>query len=545
MHDKRASLRIRRAVLNGGPNAFEISSNTGAMYTEIELKLRVRAADVSRLQRRRLIKSLSISPAVNQKLYSVYYDTGSHDLRLKDIALRLRRDGKRWVQTIKGKGEATAGLHQRYEWEVPVLHARPDLTKISDPAVLSLFDNARLRESLHPIFTTEFNRSKRILRLASGEVEFCLDRGTITAGDASISFSEIELELKSGSSASLFQLAVDLLAVIPFRLENRSKAERGYALAAGSEWLPQKASPVNLRPGMSLGSAFGAITASCLNHLLSNESGMLEGRDVEYLHQMRVAVRRQRSALSIFSPLFATDSNSIARELRWLARQIGSARDWDVFVTETLPLILSAFPQHSGMLALRDQCEQRRLHYASLGRGAVESKRYIKMMLKLGERISAESGSSLAGSHLRDELESDSREKSLEEFAGELLTRRHDKLKKHGRKLKGSGVRELHRLRIAIKKQRYAIEFFVGLYPDEAPRCYSQSLTKLQDILGKMNDVATMERLLGELPGCEDDLAVQQAIGVTLGWGACLALKKKRELGRAWKSFYKTDPFWQ
>jgi inorganic triphosphatase YgiF len=514
------------------------------MHTEIELKLRLPLQGVSQLQRSQLIKSLSVSPAITQKLYTVYYDTESHDLRRKDIALRLRLHGKRWVQTIKGRGGARAGLHQRYEWEVPVPQPTPDFTKISDPTIINFFDSASLREKLHPLFTTEFNRSKRMLRLTEGEVEFCLDRGTITAGGASILFSEIELELKSGNPALLFQLALDLLAIVPLRLENRSKAERGYALSAGFKCLPGKAPPVNLHGGMSLSSAFNAITANCLNHLLSNESGMLEGCDIEYLHQMRVAVRRQRSVLSIFSPLFATESASVARELRWLTRQIGPARDWDMFVTETLPLVLGAFPQHSGMVSLRDQCEELRLRHASVGRRAVESKRYTKMMLKLGAWISAESGSCLATSPPHG-LASDSREKSLQEFAEELLTRRHDKLKKYGRKLKHSSSNELHELRIAVKKQRYAIEFFAGLYADEAPQRYSQSLTKLQDILGTMNDVATVGRLLEELPSCENDSSVHQAAGIILGWGACRALVKKRELGRAWESFYNIDPFWQ
>jgi CHAD domain-containing protein len=133
----------------------------------------------------------------------------------------------------------------------------------------------------------------------------------------------------------------------------------------------------------------------------------------------------------------------------------------------------------------------------------------------------------------------------LQEFAGKLLTGRHDKLKKYGRKLKDSSSKELHKLRIAVKKQRYAIEFFAGLFAHEAPRRYIRSLTKLQDTLGKMNDVATMGRLLGELPGCENDSTLHEPIGIILGWGAYRALEKKQELDRIWASFYKTDPFWQ
>jgi len=514
------------------------------MQTEIELKMRVPLDSVNRLQRNRLIRSLSISPAVTQKLYTVYYDTENHDLRHSEIALRLRREGNRWVQTIKGRGGATAGLHQRYEWEVPVMNARPNFTKISDPDLISLLNGVILPEKLQPVFTSEFNRTKRMLQLTDGEVEFCLDRGRIAAGEASLSFAEIELELKSGSVLSLFQLALDLLAIVPLRVENRSKAERGYALAAGFEYPPVKAAPVHLQAEMSLSAAFNAITSSCLNHLLSNEYGMLNGRDIEYLHQMRVAVRRQRSALGIFSTVFPKASPGLARELRWLIREIGPARDWDVFVTETLHLISAVFPEHAGISTLHAQSEQLRLHHANLARDAVQSKRYTTIVLKLGAWISSETGIHAVSSSAQQGSTIDVRETSLQAFVTKLLRRRQDKLMKYGKKLKSLSSSELHRLRISVKKQRYVIEFFAGLYPSDRQQEYTRWLTKLQDVLGKMNDLAAMERLLGELPNFENHSIAHEARGILLGWTACLAQEKKRELYRAWKAFIKTDPFW-
>jgi triphosphatase len=515
------------------------------MQPEIELKLRVAMASISRLRRSRLIRSWSIAPAVAQKLYTVYYDTEDHDLSRNDIALRLRRDGKQWVQTIKGGGGATAGLHHRYEWEVPVKEAQPDFTKISDPNLISLFNSANLREKLRPIFTTEFSRSTRMLRLLDGEVEFCLDRGRITAGEISVPISEIELELKSGGTASLFQLALDLLAIVPLRLENRSKAERGYALVDGCESPPRKATPVLLYAEMSLSDAFNAITASCLNHLLSNEPGMLEGRDIEYPHQMRVAVRRQRSALSIFSLLFPAEFGGVAGELRWLIRQIGTARDWDVFVTETLHHISGVFSQHSGISRLHAQCEQLRLAHADVARDAVQSKRYTTIMLKLGTWISTEPGMPATGSFAPQCPATGVPEISLEIFAKKLLGRRHDKLRQYGKKkIKRLSSSELHHLRIAVKKQRYTIEFFAGLYASDRRQHYVKWLTSLQDVLGKINDLATMERLLGELPHLENDRGVCEARGILLGWAGCRAQEKKRELYRVWKSFNKTQPFW-
>ncbi|WP_052493929.1 CYTH and CHAD domain-containing protein [Nitrosospira sp. NpAV] len=516
------------------------------MPTEIELKLRLPPAATARLQRNPLLKSLSISNSVTRKLYSIYYDTPDFALRRNGIALRLRREGKQWVQTIKGGGSAAAGLHQRDESEAPVLKARPDFTKISDPQLIKLISTASLREQLHPVFTTVFNRHTRILRLPDGgEAEFCLDRGTIVAGDISTPICEIELELESGSPLPLFQLAQDLLHDIPLRLENVSKAERGYVLASGSGSPPLKAQPVQLAAEMSVSEAFKAITWNCLGHLHSNEAGMLDGSDIEYLHQMRVALRRQRSALSIFSRVFSkTAFLPIAQELKWLAGQFGPARDWDVFVKETFAAVYPAFPNHQGMVALRGKCERLRRHHNDTARKAIESRHYTELMLKLGAWLCTESWLAQPDLAASDNPAGRS-DVPVREFAGTLLAHRHRQLKKYGKKLESLSVPELHALRIVAKKQRYAAEFFAGFFPHkESTKRYIQSLSTLQDILGAMNDTAVVERLLSEVSITRDESGEHEAAGIIRGWSASLALIKKQELNAAWKHFHKNDPFW-
>ncbi len=450
------------------------------------------------------------------------------------------------MQTIKGGGGAVAGLHQRDEWEAPVLKAEPDFTKISDPRLIRLFSAASLREQLRPLFITEFNRSTRMLRLSDGsEAEFCFDRGRIIAGDASAPLCEIELELKSGSPLSLFQLAQDLLHSISFRLENVSKAERGYALASGCMSPPFKAQPVQLVAEMSVSEALGAIVWNCLSHLHRNESGMLEGCDIEYLHQMRVALRRQRSALSIFSKAFSKAAFApMAQELKWLAAQFGPARDWDVFVTETLATVCAAFSGHPGMLALQEKCEQLRLNRNDSARNAVESGHYTELMLELGAWLSAGFWPASPGLPVRDDLIGIESGMSIKEFAGTLLAHRHRQLKKYGRKLMNLSAAELHALRIVAKKQRYAAEFFTGLYPQKKMKRYIHSLSILQDILGAMNDAVISERLLSEVSIAKDESDAHEAVGLVRGWGSSLALIRKLELNKAWACFHGSDPFW-
>ena len=169
------------------------------------------------------------------------------------MALRLRHIGKKWIQSIKGGGDAALGLHQRHEWESMVPAGQPDFTQISDPALTRLFDNINLRGPLRTLFTTDFKRSKRMLRLDGSEIEFSLDQGIIftTPADSTREICEIELELKSGNVQALYQFALDILHTIPFRLESASKAERGYRLAVDSKPAPVKAEPVRLKAEMS------------------------------------------------------------------------------------------------------------------------------------------------------------------------------------------------------------------------------------------------------------------------------------------------------
>ena len=520
------------------------------MPTEIELKLRLPPANVARFQRNSLLKSLSISRPVTQKLYSVYYDTPDFDLRRNDIAFRLRRDGKYWIQTVKGGGSVTAGLHQRQEFETRVLKAQPDFTKISGTSLAGLFHAGMLRDHLRPVFTTEFSRNIRTLRLADGgEVEFCLDRGQITADSASVPFCEIELELKSGSHLSLFQLALDLLhsvpGSVPLRLENLSKAERGYALVSGVKSPPSKAVPVHIAAGMNINDAFKAIAWNCLNHLHNNEVGMLERGDIEYLHQMRVALRRERSALTIFSKAFSKAAfTEIAQELKWIAGRLGPARDWDVFIIETVVPVCAAFPQHPGMLALHEKCEKIRQKHNNEACNAVDSRHYTELMLKLGAWLSAESWLDPEDFTPTGDRVGSGSGVPVIKFAEPLLAHRHRQLKKYGRKLEGLDAPQLHALRIISKKQRYAAEFFAGLYPQKEAKRYIQSLSNLQEVLGVINDVAVVERLLGELSIQENQGDEREAAGIIRGWSASRALMKKLELSRTWTDFDKNSPFW-
>jgi len=172
---------------------------------------------------------------------------------------------------------------------------------------------------------------------------------------------------------------------------NRSKAERGYALARGKAEAPIKARPAVLDREMSVNDAFKSVMWATLSHLQANEPGMLAGRDPEYLHQMRVALRRIRSAFGVFAALFPGPAISPVRnELKWLAANLGPARDWDVFVTETLPPIEAQFGARGGLGAFVARCEGLRRAANARARRAARSARYRHLILRLSAWLSAE-----------------------------------------------------------------------------------------------------------------------------------------------------------
>jgi len=185
------------------------------MAIERELKLLVAPRAAGRIARELAL------PARGRVLHSIYFYTRLRSLRRKRLALRLRRDGSRWRQTLKGP--RADGM--RNEWEAPLKSARFDLARLPH-------DLARL--DLQPLFETRFVRRARLVEKGDAAIEIALDRGFVRAGRRRERISELELELKSGTTRALRRYARTLAARFALQPGAESKAERGYRLASGS-----------------------------------------------------------------------------------------------------------------------------------------------------------------------------------------------------------------------------------------------------------------------------------------------------------------------
>ncbi len=507
------------------------------MAIETELKLLINPADTDRLRRHPLIKAHAVGRARSRNLLSIYFDTPDLALRQQRVALRVRRIGAHWVQTVKGGGGVRAGLHQRGEWEDAVAQDRPDLTKISDPALRKLFSSPAVRDKLQAVFTTEFKRTTWALQWDDGDsIELALDQGAVKSGDKTAPVCEIELELKQGNPARLFQAALELQQTIPLRLENVNKADRGYRLSQAATPPVAKAAALELTREMNVKQAFQAIAWNCISHWTANQEGALLSNEPENIHQIRVALRRLRSLLPQFKAAIPRESYAdIVDELKWLANALGPVRNWDVFVTQTLPPILKQFPGDQGLTDVYHEASKAQAAARNDAHMALRSHRYDRMLLSLGTWLMADGWHEHAGSEQKQWLEA-----PVLELAQRVLASCHKTVHLHGPALLSMPAEERHEVRIAVKKLRYATEFFASLFPGKATRSYIEALAQLQDELGVLNDAATTEILLQHLT--VPDMAAR---GTVSGWCARGVTMHLVSMDLAWQKFYRKRPFWK
>ena len=265
------------------------------MTTEVELKFAVPPRVLRDASRLPWLQKLATGPVGRKKLVSVYFDTAKFKLRDHGLTLRIRKDGRRRLQTVKAIANDGSG---RQEWEEEVSAPKPDL-KLARRTALAPLVSTKLKRSLRPIFETEVQRTVMPLRIGDSDLELALDRGHIKASEGRAEISEIELELKHGDRADLARLARRLADAIPITYGARTKPERGYALSAGEQDHQSSPPRSRLARKASTADAFSAIGLSCLHHLAANQDAVRQG-DPEGVHQMRVGVRRLRAAISIF-----------------------------------------------------------------------------------------------------------------------------------------------------------------------------------------------------------------------------------------------------
>jgi inorganic triphosphatase YgiF len=517
---------------------------------EVELKLAVSANSIARLSRSPLLKGAASASRRPATLVSVYFDTAKLKLRKNGLSLRVRRINRRHVQTIKEETGESAALFARNEWEHDVSGERPDLDMARDTALEPLLSK-KLRRGLRPVFETRVRRRVYPIHRGQSEVELTIDRGQIEAGRQSSPLCEVELELKQGEAAELFKLARELGEQVPVQVAVNSKADRGYALITREQPAAVKAAPVALTPDCSAETAFQAIARACLRQLIANEPAM-QGGDPEAVHQMRVALRRMRAAISLFSAmLVGAQTDALKAEFKWISEELGPARELDVFIKRVVKPVAHGKPNGSGMAVLaRDLRKKSRLAFVR-AQTAIGSARFRGLVLDTAAWI--ESGE---WTHNDDEPARALRARPIAAAATEELRRHRRKILTRGAKLEELDPQRRHKLRIRAKKLRYASEFFAGAFPGRKSwrrrQEFVAGLEQLQDALGDLNDITVHEELTERIVDGRDASGKPRrsranrafAAGRLSGREEARVESVLKDAQRAYRVLAKAKPFW-
>lgn len=472
---------------------------------EIELKFQVPAAARAGVRR-----ALATATAQTVHLRAAYFDTADQRLAAAGLALRLRQEGRRWVQTLKSRGD---GVMERLEHEVvlPAQRGVPTLdparhadTPVGRRLLQLLADGTPLQER----YRTEMQRLLRRVRSSGATVEIAFDSGRIAAGAVSLPVCELEFELVAGPPQPLLALADRWVQRHGLWLDVRTKSERGHRLGLGLSQVPATAAlPMRLAAGASPAQAVAAMLQAALAQALPNAAELGAGSGTaEHLHQLRVALRRLRTVLRLLAPWSADAATALALERSWREpfQRLGTLRDADVLATVLAPAFASvdappwtapASPAGADPAAV------------------VHDPRFTQLLLQTLQLALAEPPAA---------------QPPLAEAAAALLKPAWRHLRADAAAFASAAAPERHRLRRRMKWLRYAMEFLLPVLPAKPSRQALEALREALDALGASNDVQVALDLLRTLP--EPGAAIWFARGWLLAQQAPLERRTLRRL---------------
>lgn len=431
-----------------------------------------------------------VGPESTSQLVNTYFDTSEGGIAAAGATLRIRGWTGGREQTLK-LAAARGPAVRRSEWTVAIAGDAPDpslFPATARTAVNRLLGGAGLRA----VATSRIERTVRRVRYRKSEVEIAFDSGTIETGGRVGDVCEIELELLRGNLADLLGLAARLPLGPDLYWSLMSKAARCHALASDSPALPVHARPIVFPRGATTGMGFQAIAGECLGQLLGNYRLVVGAADPEAVHQTRVAIRRLRAACSLFGDVIDDeDAPAFRAELKAVATGLSELRDLDVL---TQRVHTAAIARGQDASALLQQFARRRDEIAQPVRTMLAGEAFQKLLFGLAIWIEA---------GLWCVQYKDTAALLVRTFAARELARRTRKLLRRSRNLPDMPIEERHALRIAIKKLRYATEFFASLFPDgdagKRRRRTAKALSSLQESLGELNDLAVAFTTTGAL----------------------------------------------
>ena len=452
------------------------------MPQEIELKLAFPA-----YARDKVLTYLQTSGGVRlkpaQTLVNTYYDTPELALGNARVALRTRKVGDKWLQTVKCAATSVGGLSSRPEWE-QTYSGEFDFSAVAEMPRALLEQH---RAAIVPLFSTNFCRDTFLLEPSPGvRIQAMVDLGTVEAAGRQEDICELELELETGSAADLWALAIMLAHELPLLPFDPSKAARGYRLFCGESEKPARAQASCVDKSQAPREAFLALANQILHDWQANIWGVLTQADPEFVHQLRIALRRLRCLLQFFASILPGNFvQTWLAELAETADATSVSRDLSVIQMHVLGPLQTDSPDQS-LPSLQSHCEQ-------AAQAAHHSMRELLWQKRCGEQL-------LRFAQALHELPEMPLRLTLVCLVRSCLREQRKQARKTFEAARqGFSCQDFHRLRIRLKRLRYGLEFFSPLLSGKKSLAvYQKKLTLLQEGLGRINDLDQATRTAQE-----------------------------------------------
>lgn len=481
------------------------------MAKEIELKLAFPpAARASILAHPLLANAPRMGP--EKTLINTYFDTPGMALSARRIALRTRKSGNEWLQTVKCAADSFGGLSSRPEWE-QAFSGEFDFSAIEADAPRKLLE--KHRATIVPLFTTNFRRETLLLTPCPGvRVLVMVDTGEISANGNQEQISELELELESGTADDLLALACELAASLPLLAYDASKAARGYALFRRERAEAQKIPAPSFTAHCAPLDAFRQAAFGALSCWASNHHGAIDSDDPEFIHQLRLALRQLRNLIRLFAAALPTDFVEHWQAcLREEAQHLGEVRDLDVLCDETL-LAAREGDSDQRLSALIEHAEHTRQQAHAQVRNELSQAGAGCLLLQLNRAL-----------HALPATES-IKIQSLAKTALKTLHKQAQRKLANARSEQTSTA--LHELRISVKRLRHAQDCFQFLDTSQSQLATAHQLARLQNQLGQLHDLDLSITCLNAWGQAHPGL--REAIAFVTGWHAATSLKLRRRI---------------
>ncbi|WP_295806975.1 CYTH and CHAD domain-containing protein [uncultured Nitratireductor sp.] len=515
--------------------------------SEVELKLLLEKQQIPAV-----IARIEQLPQAMRKVHagrllrSIYFDTPARILRKNGISIRLRRDGKRWLQTVKLNGSIAGGLSKVTEIEQPALNGGISIDAIKNGAVRGEIEKLVSATPLQTVAETHIHRTRVDLCLEGGaKAELAVDSGAIKAAGRSEPLNELEIELVEGHPADLYKTARLLLPDGAVRFSRFSKAARGFLLAQRGHIeppaKPRKAKSVPLNRKDAPSDAARGILRECLAQIAENIEAVRRCDDIEGPHQLRIGLRRLRVALALFTCEFdPASAEKFKKEARWLGREVGRLRDLDVVLHDIAQPFFSEGDRSHGAAPVLGTLQRHTDDVRADLRHLLSGERVNNFLLDLSE---------LAETGIREGSSTKSRSaagRKLKDLARAKLEKRWNHVITSAKGIDAFTLERKHRLRKELKKLRYTIEFFAPLYTPRSVKRMTEKLKTLQTVFGSLNDAAVADQILSKPPlSSINDLAAQRAIGRLVGSCETRAIHDWPAAKIDWKAVKTCPPFWK